>query len=60
MPRLSIGPANATLDHPMTIEVSDVMPGARVRIRLRNESLKAEATADFLANGRGSLATMRA
>jgi dienelactone hydrolase len=41
------------LDSPVTIEVSDVGPGARVRIRLRNDSLKAESSAEFIASDRG-------
>src|SRR5687768_17031706 len=44
---------DALLDQPVAIEVSDVNPGSRVRVRLRNESLKAESNAEFVANDRG-------
>ena len=55
MARLSIRPVDATLDQPITIEVSDVNPGSRVRVRLRNDSLNAEASAEFVANGQGAV-----
>jgi dienelactone hydrolase len=44
---------DALLDQPVAIEVSEVEPGASVRVRLRNESLKAESTAKLIANNRG-------
>jgi dienelactone hydrolase len=53
MARLSIGPVDALLDSPISIEVSEVRPGSRVRVRLRNESLKAESSAEFVASDRG-------
>ena len=53
MARISITPTDALLDQPVAIEVSGVKPGARVRVRLRNESLKAESTAELVANDRG-------
>ena len=53
MARISIRPVGASLDQTVTIEVSDVSPGSRVRVRLRNDSLKAEANAEFVANDRG-------
>ena len=53
MTTLSIRPADARLGEAVAIEVSEVNPGSRVRIRLRNESLKAEASAEFIANDRG-------
>jgi dienelactone hydrolase len=53
MARISVTPDGASLDQPVTIEVSDVRPGSGVRIRLRSESLKAEASAEFAANDRG-------
>lgn len=53
MVRLAITPVDALLDQEVTIVVSDVNPGARVRIQLRNDSLKAESIAEFIANDRG-------
>ncbi|HET9386585.1 MAG TPA: acyl-CoA thioester hydrolase/BAAT C-terminal domain-containing protein [Gemmatimonadales bacterium] len=53
MPRLAIRPQDASLDQPVAIEVSDVNPGSRVRVRLRNDSLNAESSAEFVANDRG-------
>jgi dienelactone hydrolase len=53
MARLSISPIDAMLDSPVAIEVSDVPPGSRVRLRLRNHSLKAESSAEFIADDRG-------
>jgi len=50
MARLSIRPVDASLDQPVAIEVSDVNPGSRVRVRLRNDSLNAESSAEFVAN----------
>jgi dienelactone hydrolase len=44
---------DALLDSPIGIEISEVPPGARVRVRLRHDSLKAEASAEFVANDRG-------
>jgi dienelactone hydrolase len=41
------------LDQPVAIEVSEVNPGSRIRVRLRNDSLNAEASAEFVANDRG-------
>jgi len=53
MARLSIRPVDASLDQPVTIEVSDVSPGSRVRVRLRSDSLNAESSAEFVANDQG-------
>ena len=53
MARISIRPLDALLDQPVAIAVSDLTPGSRVRVRLRNESLKAESTAEFVVNDRG-------
>jgi dienelactone hydrolase len=44
---------DALLDETVAIEVSDVNPGSRVHVRLRNDSLNAESSADFIANDRG-------
>ena len=53
MARISIRPVDALLDQPVAIEVSDLDPGSRVRVRLRNDSLNAESNAEFVANDRG-------
>lgn len=53
MARISIRPTDALLDQHVAIEVSEVTPGGRIRIRLRNHSLKAESSAEFLADQRG-------
>jgi dienelactone hydrolase len=50
---LSITPLEAHLDEPMTLHVSGLTPGARVQLRLRNHTLKAEATATFTADASG-------
>ena len=52
---LSITPRDARLDEPMTLHASGFTPGARVQLRLRNHSLKAEAGATFVADGKGAL-----
>jgi dienelactone hydrolase len=44
---------DATLDQPVAIEVTDVRPRSRVRVRLRNHSLNAESSAEFVANDAG-------
>jgi dienelactone hydrolase len=51
--RISIRPTDALLDQPVAIEISDLRPGLRVRVRLRNHTLKAESSADFVANDAG-------
>jgi hypothetical protein len=51
--RIAIRPVDATLDWPVAIAVTAVRPGSRVRVRLRNDSLKAESSADFMANEAG-------
>ena len=53
MARVSISPVDASLDQAVAIEVSDVPPASRVRVRLRNSSLNAESSAEFIADDRG-------
>ena len=53
MARISVRPLDALLDQDVALEVSDVRPGARVGIQLRNHSLKAESSAEFVADPRG-------
>ena len=53
MTKLSISPQDSLLDQPVAIRVLDVQPGAHVRLRLRNDSLKAEANAEFVASADG-------
>src|SRR5687768_13593778 len=53
MTTLSISPQDALLDQPVAIRVQGVQPGAHVRLRLRNLSLKAEASAEFVAGTDG-------
>ena len=51
--RLSIAPMHARLDEAMAIQVSEAPPGATVRLRVRNHTLKAESVADFVAPANG-------
>jgi dienelactone hydrolase len=53
MTALSISPQDALLDQPVSIRVLNVQPGARVRLRLRSDSLTAEASAEFVASADG-------
>src|SRR5688572_13596697 len=53
MAKISIRPLDALLDQPVAIAVSDSKPGSRVRVRLRNHSLNAESTAEFVVNDGG-------
>ena len=53
MPRVSIRPLDALLDQPVAIEVADLTPRSRVRLRLRNHTLRAEARAEFIASAEG-------
>jgi dienelactone hydrolase len=53
MTTLSISPQDALLDQPVAIRVQGVQPGAHARLRLRNLSLKAEASAEFVAGADG-------
>jgi dienelactone hydrolase len=50
VPHISVAPVEASLDQMVVIAVGDLEPGSRVRLRLRNHSLKAEASADFHAS----------
>lgn len=56
MATIAVRPTDALLDQDIALEVSDVSPGARLRIRLRNHSLKAESSAEFVADERGIVA----
>ena len=51
--RIAITPIDARLDQPVGIEVADLQPGSRVRLRLRNHTLRAEAQAMFIASPGG-------
>jgi dienelactone hydrolase len=53
MTRVSVAPLDALLDQPIAIEVADLQPGARVRLRLRHHTLNAEASAEFVASAEG-------
>ncbi len=53
MPRVSVAPVDALPDGPIAIEVADLQPGSRVRLRLRSHTLKAEARAEFVASADG-------
>ena len=55
MTRLSIRPLSALIDEPIAITVADLEPGSRVRLSLRNHSLKAEAHAEFVASAEGTV-----
>ena len=55
MPRIAISPRSASIDDPVSIVVSDVEPGSRVRLRLRNHSLNAEAFAEFIVSSSGKV-----
>jgi len=55
MTRLFVTPLTALIDEPMAIIVEDLDPGSRVRLSLRNHSLKAEARAEFVASSAGNL-----
>jgi dienelactone hydrolase len=53
MPRVAIRPVDALLDQPVAIEVTDLTPRSRVRLDLRNHTLRAEAHAEFIASAEG-------
>lgn len=55
MTRFAITPVTALIDEPTTIKVADLEPGSRVRLSLRNNSLKAEADAEFVASADGTV-----
>jgi dienelactone hydrolase len=54
---ISITPADARLDQPIAIEISGLTAGARLQLRVRNHTLKAEAAATFLADDTGTVNT---
>ena len=51
--KVSIIPGDARLDEPVAIRLTELAPGARVHLQLRNHALKAEARADFVASADG-------
>ena len=53
MPQVAIRPVDALLDQPVAIEVTNLTPGSRVRLTLRNHTLKAEANAEFIGPAEG-------
>lgn len=53
MSRISITPPDALLDEAVSIVVSGARAGSHIHVRLRNESLKAESSATFIANADG-------
>ena len=55
MTSVSIRPLTALIDEPIAIRVEDLEPGSRVRLSLRNHSLKAEAHAEFVASAEGTV-----
>ena len=55
MTTLSIRPLSASIDEPIAIGVAELAPGSRVRLKLRNHSLKAEARAEFVASAEGTV-----
>jgi dienelactone hydrolase len=53
MLQVAIRPVDALLDQPVAIEATNLDPGSRVRLRLRNHTLRAEAHAEFIASAEG-------
>jgi hypothetical protein len=53
--RMFITPKDVLLDQAVSIQVSNVRPGAIVRLRIRNHTLKAESTADFVTPAHGTV-----
>lgn len=53
MSRVAIRPVDALLDQPVAIEVTNLTPRSRVRLSVRNHTLKAEAHAEFVASAEG-------
>jgi dienelactone hydrolase len=52
---ISVTPREAVLDQPMTLAVSGLSAGARVHLRLRNHTVKAEANATYTADDNGTV-----
>jgi len=52
---ISVTPREALLDQPMTLEVSGVRAGSRVQVRVRNHTLRAEASATYVADDNGTV-----
>ena len=55
MVTLSVTSREASLDQPMTLEVSGASAGTRVLVRVRNHTLKAEASATYVAADNGTV-----
>ena len=55
MTQITFQPTDARLDELVHIQVTGADPGAPLRLRLRCEAFKAEAIADFLADGAGTV-----
>lgn len=55
MTTLSVGPLDALIDEPIAITVADLKPGTCVRLSLRNHTLMAEAYAEYVASGDGTV-----
>lgn len=53
MIRLSVTPSDARLDQPVAIHVAGATSGSRVRLQIRNHSLRAQASAEFVATSDG-------
>jgi dienelactone hydrolase len=53
MPQVVIRPVDALLDQAVAIEVTNLKPESRVRLRLQNHTLMAEARAEFIASAAG-------
>lgn len=51
--RISATPSDALLDQPIVFTVADLAPGTRVRLSLRQHTLRAEAHAEFVASAEG-------
>jgi dienelactone hydrolase len=56
---ISVTPREAVLDQPMTLEVSGLSAGARVQLRVRNHTVKAEANATYTADDNGTVNVAR-
>jgi dienelactone hydrolase len=52
---ISVTPRDALLDQSMTLEVSGVKSESRVQVRVRNHTLKAEASATYVAADNGTV-----
>jgi dienelactone hydrolase len=53
MTRIVVSPTSGLLDEPIGIRIVGVHAHARVRVRVRSEAMKAEASAEFIADEAG-------